>query len=120
MSDQVSCYKVQGLFPQGISWPRIPESTRGHDGRPMFFPAFRRHFKVFILRLAQRSNETCLGRSIAVVIRGDLTMVFKVRERSASPLQRHFHTVLNITAQERGTPSVPDKVSISMEFSIGS
>ena len=120
MSDQVSCYKVQGLFPQGMCWPRTPESIRGHDGRPMFFPAFRSHFKVFILRLAQRPNDTCLGCSIAIVICGDLTMVFKFRERSASPSQRHFPTVLNITAQERGTPSVPVKVSISMEFSIGS
>jgi hypothetical protein len=64
MSDQVSCYKVQGLFPQGpqgISWPRTPVSTRGHDGRPMFFPAFRSHFKVFILRLAQRSTIRALA-----------------------------------------------------------
>jgi hypothetical protein len=119
MSDQVSCCKVQGLFPQGMA-------GRGHKCRPVVMTAarcpslpFGPHFKVFILRLAERSNDTCLGCSIAIVIRGDLTVVFKFREPSASPLQRHFPTVLNITAQERGTPAVPVKLSIPMEFSIG-
>ena len=94
-----------------------PWSCRPPDVLPCLFGP---HFEVFILRLARRSNDRCLGCSIAVVIRGDLTMVFKFREPSASPLQRHFPTVLNITAQERGTPAVPVKLSIPIEFSIGS
>jgi hypothetical protein len=95
---------------------------RGHKCRPVVMAAarcsslpFGPRFKGFILRLALRSNDTRLGCSIALVIRGDLTMVFKFRERSASLWQRHFPTVLNITAQERGTPSVPVKQSIPME-----
>ena len=96
-------------------------STHGHVGRPMFFLAFsalplRSSFCV----LHKRSNDAGLGCSIAIVIRGDLTMAFKFREPSASPLQRHFPTVLNITALKRGTPAVPVKLSIPIEFSIGS